>query len=58
MQVALYRICQEAFNNVAKHAGASRVEIKLEHTGSAMELSIRDDGQGFDPGQAPPVTTA
>ncbi len=54
VQVALYRMCQEALNNVAKHAGASRVEIKLEHTGDAMELRIRDDGLGFDPGQAAP----
>jgi two-component system nitrate/nitrite sensor histidine kinase NarX len=54
VQVALYRICQEALNNVAKHAAASRVEIKLEHAGTVMELSIRDNGQGFDPGQAAP----
>jgi two-component system nitrate/nitrite sensor histidine kinase NarX len=31
IQVALYRICQEAFNNIAKHAGASRVEIDLRY---------------------------
>jgi PAS domain S-box-containing protein len=54
VQVAIYRICQEAFNNVAKHAGASNVEIELVHEGTAMELRIRDDGQGFDPGQAAP----
>lgn len=51
-QVAIYRICQEALNNVAKHAGASSVEIALEHKGSAIELRLRDDGRGFDPGQA------
>jgi signal transduction histidine kinase len=49
VQVAIYRICQEALNNVAKHAGASKVEIYLKHEDSAIELSIRDDGQGFDP---------
>jgi two-component system nitrate/nitrite sensor histidine kinase NarX len=54
VQVALYRVCQEALNNVAKHAGASNVEIKLEHAGTVMELSIRDNGQGFDPRQAAP----
>ncbi len=48
-QVAIYRICQEALNNVAKHAGASRLEIALKHEDSGIELSIRDDGQGFDP---------
>src|SRR3990170_3535661 len=71
IQVALYRICQEALNNIAKHAGASRVEIDLQyetaaaqassslaHAGalqeiafSSVEMRIRDDGHGFDPGQ-------
>ena len=50
-QVAFYRVCQEALNNVAKHAQASRVDIDLKHDGTAMELRIRDDGQGFDPEQ-------
>jgi signal transduction histidine kinase len=49
VQVAIYRVCQEALNNVAKHARASLVEINLEHNDTAIELSIRDDGQGFDP---------
>jgi signal transduction histidine kinase len=49
VQVAIYRICQEVLNNVAKHAGASKVEIYLKHEGANIELSIRDDGQGFDP---------
>ncbi|HLO33594.1 MAG TPA: PAS domain S-box protein [Anaerolineales bacterium] len=51
VQVAIYRVCQEALNNVAKHAAASTVEIYLKHEGAAIELSIRDDGQGFDPEQ-------
>jgi two-component system nitrate/nitrite sensor histidine kinase NarX len=46
-QVAIYRVCQEALNNVAKHAAASTVEINLRHAGAALELSIRDDGRGF-----------
>jgi len=49
VQVAIYRVCQEALNNVAKHAVASMVEISLKHKDTAIELSIRDDGQGFDP---------
>ena len=49
VQVAIYRVCQEALNNVAKHAAASLVEIDLKHAETAIELSIRDDGQGFDP---------
>ena len=53
VQVAIYRVCQEALNNVAKHAAASLVEINLTHEDAAIELSIRDDGQGFDPEQIP-----
>jgi PAS domain S-box-containing protein len=48
VQVAIYRVCQEALNNIAKHAAASQVEIDLKHAGSSIELSIRDDGRGFD----------
>ena len=49
IQVTFYRICQEALNNVGKHAKASRVDIDLVHEGSAVELRIRDDGMGFNP---------
>ncbi len=51
IQVAFYRICQEALNNVAKLAKASRVDIDLVHEGSAVKLRIRDDGMGFNPEQ-------
>jgi len=51
VQVAFYRVCQEALNNIAKHSKASQVEIDLEHEGAAIELHIRDDGRGFDPEQ-------
>ncbi|HLE51039.1 MAG TPA: PAS domain S-box protein [Anaerolineales bacterium] len=54
VQVALYRLCQEGLNNVAKHAGASRVDIQLQYETGAVELRIRDDGRGFDPEQMPP----
>jgi len=47
---ALFRILQEAMLNVRKHAGADHVWIDLARTGDAMvELTIRDDGKGFDP---------
>jgi two-component system nitrate/nitrite sensor histidine kinase NarX len=47
-QVAVYRICQEALNNIAKHAKAGQVEIHLQHERGRLELRIRDDGRGFD----------
>jgi PAS domain S-box-containing protein len=54
VQVALYRLCQEGLNNIAKHAGASRVDIYLQYGSGAVDLRIRDDGRGFDPEQTPP----
>ncbi|HSO12912.1 MAG TPA: PAS domain S-box protein [Anaerolineales bacterium] len=51
VQVAFYRVCQEALNNIAKHAKASRVDIGLKHEGTAIELRVHDDGKGFDPEQ-------
>jgi len=47
--VALFRISQEALNNVAKHANARRVTLRLEPVGTDMVLTIQDDGDGFDP---------
>ena len=54
VQVALYRLCQEGLNNIAKHAAASQVDISLLYEQDAVELRIRDDGRGFDPEQALP----
>lgn len=51
VQVAVYRVCQEALNNIAKHAAASNVEIHLKHEETAIELAIRDNGRGFEPEQ-------
>ena len=51
VQVAIYRVSQEALNNIAKHAGASKVEMNLKHDGTDIELGIHDNGQGFDPEQ-------
>lgn len=52
--LALYRIAQEALNNVAKHARATRVEIKVESEATTLTLSIADDGAGFDSDAGPP----
>lgn len=47
VETALYRIVQEALNNVAKHAHAHSVWIELRRLPSRVDCSIRDDGQGF-----------
>ncbi len=48
VQIALYRIAQEALNNIAKHARASQATVHLDCSPAHTELSIRDDGCGFD----------
>jgi signal transduction histidine kinase len=45
---AFYRIAQEAFNNIAKHSEASQVMVKLDCQPDRAELSIQDNGIGFD----------
>ncbi len=50
--VALFRIAQEALNNVAKHANARRVAIAVSAEAGSMSVEIRDDGAGFDPAAA------
>jgi signal transduction histidine kinase len=52
IETAVYRLVQEALSNVAKHAGAERVTIEIAATAELVEISVRDDGTGFDP-QAP-----
>lgn len=49
----LYRLLQEALNNVARHAGASRVRIRLQCRGGFLYLSVRDDGRGCAADPAP-----
>ena len=48
VHVALYRIAQEAMNNIAKHANASSLVVDLTGTESNVALVIIDDGYGFD----------
>jgi len=49
IEITLFRIAQEALNNVAKHARATRVELELRHSGGECILSVSDNGIGFDP---------
>jgi len=48
-QQALFRAAQEALANVARHARATHVNVRLSLSGDHLELIIRDDGAGFDP---------
>lgn len=48
VRLALFRIYQMALTNVARHAQASRVEIRLELDAEAVVLEVKDDGRGFE----------
>lgn len=48
VQVALYRVAQEALNNVLKHSGASEAAVSLECRAGSASLSISDNGAGFN----------
>jgi PAS domain S-box-containing protein len=48
LKILIYRILQEALNNVAKHSQASRVRVSLRPVKNKIELVIKDNGQGFD----------
>ncbi len=52
VKVGLYRIAQEALNNIARHADANQVSVDLVCRDGQAELEIRDDGVGFPPGEA------
>ena len=52
--IHVYRVAQEALTNVARHAGADRVEIRLAVDHDVLELTVEDDGRGFDPGSVGP----
>jgi len=49
LRTPIFRILQEATNNVAKHSGASRLVIALAEGDGHLRLRVQDDGVGFDP---------
>jgi signal transduction histidine kinase len=51
-QAELLRIAQEALSNVRRHAGASRVTVRVRRMNGEISLSIIDDGRGFRPADA------
>jgi len=50
ISIGLFRILQESLTNIAKHAQAKNVTIKIEQAGDEIHLSVQDDGIGFDTG--------
>ncbi|MCE5333418.1 MAG: PAS domain S-box protein [Desulfobacteraceae bacterium] len=48
LKIVIFRITQEALNNVAKHTRAEWIDVVLRKIGSRIELLISDDGEGFD----------
>jgi PAS domain S-box-containing protein len=55
LYMAVYRITQEALNNVARHAKARHAWVDLKSSPSRVRLSVSDDGRGFDPGSVGPA---
>ena len=53
LEEGIYRIAQEALENVVRHAGASRAEVILEGDETSLKLRIGDNGRGFDTGEFP-----
>ncbi|VBB42887.1 putative ATPase/histidine kinase/DNA gyrase B/HSP90 domain protein [uncultured Desulfatiglans sp.] len=47
--IVIYRILQEALNNAFKHSRANTIQVRLRKTEGFLELSITDNGEGFDP---------
>lgn len=52
-ELALYRILQESLKNVEKHARANHVMVQLTKQGDTVQLTVKDDGIGFDPDHHP-----
>jgi signal transduction histidine kinase len=52
VEIAVYRVVQEALSNVARHAAASRVAVAVERRDGTLVAIVEDDGRGFDPDRA------
>ncbi|HUL29322.1 MAG TPA: ATP-binding protein, partial [Thermodesulfobacteriota bacterium] len=48
LKTVIYRISQEALNNVAKHSKATQVALSLQRANGMLKLTIQDNGQGFN----------
>ncbi len=53
-ELSLYRVAQESLTNIAKYARCTQVQVRLAQTGSSVQLTVQDDGQGFLPDHLTP----
>ncbi|MGI5880054.1 MAG: sensor histidine kinase [Syntrophomonadaceae bacterium] len=51
LEIALFRLVQEAITNVRKHAGVNKAMVKMEDTGEGLTIVVKDNGAGFDTGK-------
>lgn len=56
VELELFRVAQEALNNVLKHSGAKNVIVRLQLGEETLSMAIEDDGRGFDPDTDPEET--
>ncbi len=52
LEINVYRILQESFNNSLKHAQATKIDINIEEKARELQINFRDNGKGFDQGKA------
>lgn len=52
LEIALYRMVQEAVSNILKHAEARHVSVQVTRSGKSVNVMVEDDGRGFDPSKA------
>ena len=57
VEIVLYRVVQESLNNIARHAQAKKVKIRIEHKNKTVSVSIEDSGIGFNPDLVTSKTT-
>ena len=48
-RLAIFRVAQESMQNAVKHAGASRILVRVSEVPASLELIVQDDGRGFEP---------